>query len=1201
MKRLLSILAIVALIILSCVPAEQGIVPDSILLEGRELTVKAIMGDVAATKTAIQSDGTSIYWMKSDDINLFYGSSLSGRFTTGINSPSATADFSGTLSSTGVSNSGTPDFWAVYPYNAANSCDGISVTLTIPEAQEGTAGTFADKLNPSVAKASDTNLSFYNVGSWFIFSVAEEGVVSATLKGNGNEIIAGKVRVSMDDNSRPVAEVIEGEGKQSITMTPANGSSFAVGSYYYFVLLPQSLANGYTLTLTKSDNSSADCVISNERVFSRAQYRMKSNADEGLVYIPEGNIEFADGNVKTICVNHWDTDGDGELSYAEAAAVTSIPYNVFGGNTTITSFDEFRYFTSVTSMYNPFEGCTGLASIEIPSGVTSIEGAAFYGTNLTSIVIPRGVTSLTNTAFMNCPSLASIVVAEGNPNYDSRDNCNAIIEKDKYSNTYHTLIVGGTNTTIPSSVWYIGSFAFYGRTGLTSIEIPGTVQEMGPGTFTGCTGLTNIIFGSGFSAFCQGYDFQNCTGLTSIEIPSSVTEIGPGEFSGCTGLTSIEIPNSVSKIYDSAFEGCTGLTSIQVNPTTPPSGRRSMFDNTNNAPIYVPASSVNDYKTAEYWINYADRIKAIPGSTIEVTGVSLNNSTLSLTVGSSETLTATVSPDNATNKTVSWSTSDSGVASVSDGLVTAVGVGNATITVTTEDGGKTATCAVTVNPVEVTSVTLDQNTLSLTKGGTATLVATVNPATATNKTVTWSSNDANVATVDVNGKVTAVGGGSATITATAGGKSATCGVTVTVPVTGVSLNKTTLTLALNATETLTATVSPSNATNKNVTWSSNNTSVATVSSSGKVTAVASGAATITVKTKDGNKTATCVVTVTVPVTGVTLNKSSLSLKRGSSETLTATINPSNATTSDVTWSSSNSSIASVSNGTVTAKAIGNATITVTTVDGNKTATCAVSVTAPDLISFTLNPSSLTMFDGDVVTVTAVPNPSDAHISSTYWYIDYEIPASVVGNGLSGEVHAYNVGTTDLKVVINGIEKHCAITVLNPDPTEWVDLGLPSGLKWASTNQYATTSTEVGRAFTWADATSLYKNSSPGRLPTNSELQELLDNCDITELTSESGNLKFTSRINQKYIILPATGTYVDWSHNGNYTFYPYNDGGSYYWSSTSTREAYGTLGDTSEGCRLRWIHVNYSPYYETPEVTGGGQTIYKYPVRLVKP
>jgi uncharacterized protein YjdB len=231
----------------------------------------------------------------------------------------------------------------------------------------------------------------------------------------------------------------------------------------------------------------------------------------------------------------------------------------------------------------------------------------------------------------------------------------------------------------------------------------------------------------------------------------------------------------------------------------------------------------------------------------------------------------------------------------------------------------------------------------LTKGGTATLVATVNPATATDKTVTWSSNNTEVATVDANGKVTAVGGGSATITATAGGKSATCDVTVTVPVTGVSLNKTTLTLSVNATETLTATVNPSDASNKNFTWSSSNTAVATVVN-GSVTAVGVGTATITVTTEDGGKTATCAVMVNpVEVTSVTLDQNTLSLTKGGTATLVATVNPSDASNKNITWSSSNTSVATVANGVVTAVSAGTAIITVTTEDGGKTATCSVTV------------------------------------------------------------------------------------------------------------------------------------------------------------------------------------------------------------------------------------------------------------------
>ena len=252
---------------------------------------------------------------------------------------------------------------------------------------------------------------------------------------------------------------------------------------------------------------------------------------------------------------------------------------------------------------------------------------------------------------------------------------------------------------------------------------------------------------------------------------------------------------------------------------------------------------------------------------IKVEGVSLNVTSIELAEGDQTTLTATVNPSNATNKNVSWTSSDNAVASVANGKVTAVKAGTATINVKTEDGNKTATCTVTVTaqtyPVE--SVTLDKTSVELTEGAETTLTATVNPSNATNKNVTWTSSDSNVATV-ANGKVTAVKAGTATITVKTedGNKTATCTVTVTAqtyPVESVTLDKTSVELTEGDETTLTATVNPSNATNKNVSWTSSDNAVATVAN-GKVTAVKAGTATITVKTEDGNKTATCTVTVT---------------------------------------------------------------------------------------------------------------------------------------------------------------------------------------------------------------------------------------------------------------------------------------------------------------------------------------------------
>ena len=265
-----------------------------------------------------------------------------------------------------------------------------------------------------------------------------------------------------------------------------------------------------------------------------------------------------------------------------------------------------------------------------------------------------------------------------------------------------------------------------------------------------------------------------------------------------------------------------------------------------------------------------------PDDPIVVTGITLDKTTATVEEGATVTLTATVTPDDATDKTVTWSTSNETIATVSGGVVTGVKAGE--VTITAKAGDKSATCTVTVtakqgtedpeDPIAVEGITIDKTTATVEEGATVTLTATVTPDDATDKTVTWSTSNETIATVS-GGVVTGVKAGTVTITATAGDKSATCTVTVTaaatepevVPVTGVTLNQTAVTLDIDQSITLTAAVAPENATNKAVTWASDKTDVATVDSNGKVTAVAAGTANITVTTADGGKTATCAVTV----------------------------------------------------------------------------------------------------------------------------------------------------------------------------------------------------------------------------------------------------------------------------------------------------------------------------------------------------
>ena len=314
---------------------------------------------------------------------------------------------------------------------------------------------------------------------------------------------------------------------------------------------------------------------------------------------------------------------------------------------------------------------------------------------------------------------------------------------------------------------------------------------------------------------------------------------------------------------------------------------------------------------------------------IPVSSVSLSQSTAEMIIGETVQLTATVQPSNASQKTITWASSKASVATVESGRVTAIAEGTATITATA--GGKSATCSVTVSKgvIAVTSVELNKTSLELVEGESETLTATVKPDDATDKTVTWNTSDASIATVE-NGKVTAVKEGEATITAKAGEKEAPCKVAVSkkvIPVSSVELNKASLALTEGDSETLVATVKPDDATDKTVTWSTSDKTIATVEN-GKVTALKEGEATITAKA--GEKEATCKVVVSkkvIPVSSVELNKASLALTEGDSETLVATVKPDDATDKTVTWSTSDASIATVENGKVTALKEGEATIT----------------------------------------------------------------------------------------------------------------------------------------------------------------------------------------------------------------------------------------------------------------------------------
>ncbi len=374
---------------------------------------------------------------------------------------------------------------------------------------------------------------------------------------------------------------------------------------------------------------------------------------------------------------------------------------------------------------------------------------------------------------------------------------------------------------------------------------------------------------------------------------------------------------------------------------------------------------------------------------IHVTGVSLDETDLSFSLEAAGAnpataeLTATISPSDADDKSVEWSSADEAVATVEDGVVTPVGEGSTTITVTAE-GGKTASCTVTVSAVLPEGLAITGADSTTVKGGDiVSLGVTVSPDNALDKTVKWSSGDTAVATVDANGKVTfanVTDTKTVTITATSNAAAAVkASVTFTVeklvidnPVTGVTISKDTLELSKGQTGNLSATVIPDNASLKTVTWSSSDESVAEVDADGVVTAVGMGTATITVKTVDGEKTASCEVTVTEPkatdVTvfsnGAEIEEDKLSVMEGRIRNLTAQALPEDAA-QKFTFASSDESIVTVDeNGKLTAVAKGTAVITVSADGASKE--IEVTVTEKSNVPYTTDEGTV-IFDGKETT------------------------------------------------------------------------------------------------------------------------------------------------------------------------------------------------------------------------------------------
>ena len=522
--------------------------------------------------------------------------------------------------------------------------------------------------------------------------------------------------------------------------------------------------------------------------------------------------------------------GKNQNDFVIPNSVTNIIGYAFYGCSSLTSITIPDGVTYIG--YKAFYDCSSLTSITIPDGVTYIGDYAFeWCSGLTSITIPDSVTSINNSAFGDCSNLTSITIPDSvtSIGYEAFRGCSSL-----------------TSVTIPDSVTSIDYEAFRGCSSLTSITIPDSVTYIREGVFLDCSNLISITIPDSVTSI-NNSAFEDCLRLTSITIPDSVTYIGDRAFYDCSSLTSITIPNSVTSIgidafystayyndknnwdngllyinnylikakYDiencsikdgtklianSTFEGCSSLTSVTIPDSVTYIGYKAFYDCSSLKNVYysgteeqwksIEIGDNNELLNANITYNYVptEPTTSTTKPTVKkVAKVTVNKKSVVLVKGRSTTVKATVTPANATNKKLKWTTSNSKVATVSQsGKITAKGRGIATIKAMSTDGSnKYATLKVTVKQ-PVTSVKLNKKSVALRVKGnakhkTVTLKAKVYPNNANNKTVKWSTSKSKIATVNSKGKVIAKKKGTCYIIATAkdgSKKSAKCKITV---------------------------------------------------------------------------------------------------------------------------------------------------------------------------------------------------------------------------------------------------------------------------------------------------------------------------------------------------------------------------------------------------------------------------------------
>ena len=557
-----------------------------------------------------------------------------------------------------------------------------------------------------------------------------------------------------------------------------------------------------------------------------------------------------------------------------------------------------KYYTVTKIGSNAFWGCSALVSVGIPECVKVIEQEAFKDcTALVSFSIPGTVTNISSDIFKGCNNLRSVTFCDGIEEltikgtllfsdchvitlYLGRNICHSgtedfvISPRDNHFGVFTSKQL--ESLTISNNVTKLSYMAFAGCEKLTQLNIPSNVSTIGIGAFANCYGLTTLEIDNP-SCEINNFAFWDCIALNHLII--NVKKVGRCAFSGCKSLTEITLGKDISTIGEYAFEECKYLNDLYCLATTPPSTEgdgKSIFQYISgkdqwgnnkydyyhkNVNLHVPMSSINEYEAIEPWKSF----KSITGIYVPVESIYLDTHDILMDINSTQNITCTITPEDASNKGLEWSSSNELIVSVIDGQLKANNAGEAYVYVSSSDNPNAKDSCLVKVTVPVTGVSLSYNEYTMGVNSQIQLEIVISPLDATNRNVLWNSSNEVVCSVE-NGLVTALSKGNAIITVTTedGGFQANCVITVIQPVTGITLSQTNCKLtSIGESIQLEAYVQPEDASNKEVRWSSSNESICVVSQ-GLVVATGFGTAVVFASSVDGGYMASCIVTVEEP-------------------------------------------------------------------------------------------------------------------------------------------------------------------------------------------------------------------------------------------------------------------------------------------------------------------------------------------------